>query len=326
MEGASLGARGLNAVQQGQRATSTSQSHGEAHVPMGAERPNGRQGEEISAVLARLRQVRATLPATTQRIADFIIANAHDVIHMSITELAEQTRASEGSVVSLCQQVGARGFQALKIALAQDLVQPVHFIHEDLDPKDGIRSATEKIFRGNIQALQDTLGVLDLDAMARAVDLIRSADRVELYGIGSAAPIAEDAHYRMLRIGLDCRLATDSHVQAISASLTGPRVAVLTVSHSGSTHETVTATRLAKEAGARTICITNYGRSPIQAHADVVLHTMARETKFRTEAMASRIAQLAIVDALIACLALATYETSVNTLRHTYEVLSTKRF
>ncbi len=45
--------------------------------------------------------------------------------------------------------------------------------------------------------------------------------------------------------------------------------------------------------------ITNYGHSPLQAHADVVLYTMARETRFRTEAMTSRIAQLCVVDALI---------------------------
>ena len=84
--------------------------------------------------------------------------------------------------------------------------------------------------------------------------------------------------------------------------------------------------RLAKEAGATTICITNFGKSPLLAYADIVLHTMARETKFRTEAMTSRIAQLALIDALIACLALATYDRAVDTIGKTFEVLSTKRF
>jgi RpiR family carbohydrate utilization transcriptional regulator len=130
----------------------------------------------------------------------------------------------------------------------------------------------------------------------------------------------------MLRIGINCKVVTDSHIQTISASLTGPKVAVITFSHSGSTHETVTATRLAHEAGARTICITNFGKSPIQSYADVVLHTMARETEFRTEAMTSRIAQLAIVDTLIACLAMADYDKAVDTIRRTFEVLSVKRF
>ena len=86
------------------------------------------------------------------------------------------------------------------------------------------------------------------------------------------------------------------------------------------------ATRLAKEAGARTIVITNFARSPIQAYADVVLFTMARETRFRTEAMTSRIAQLCVVDALIAALALGDYDRSTETLRQTFVVLSIKRF
>jgi DNA-binding MurR/RpiR family transcriptional regulator len=115
-------------------------------------------------------------------------------------------------------------------------------------------------------------------------------------------------------------------MQVISAALTGPDVAVLTISHSGSTHETVTATRLAKEAGAHTICITNFGKSPIQAFSDVVLLTMARETQFRTEAMTSRLAQLAIIDVLIACLALSDYDRAVKTIRHTFDVLSLKRY
>jgi RpiR family carbohydrate utilization transcriptional regulator len=278
-----------------------------------------------SGVLERLRVLRSQLPPTAARIADFIVTRAADVIHMSVTEVAEGADASEGSVVALCQQIGARGFQQVKIALARDLVQPVQFIHEDLTRDDDMPTVIEKIFRGNMQALQDTLKVLNPVKMRRAVALILNAKRVEVYGIGSAAPIAEDANYRLLRIGIESKVVIDSHVQAISASLVDSSVAVLTVSHSGSTHETVTSTRLAKENGAKTICITNFGKSPIQNYADVVLHTMARETRFRTEAMTSRIAQLAIVDALIAALALATYDTAVDTIAKTFDVLSIKR-
>jgi DNA-binding MurR/RpiR family transcriptional regulator len=170
------------------------------------------------------------------------------------------------------------------------------------------------------------LSVLDTGALAAAVDAVREAKRVEIYGIGSSAPIAEDAQYRMLRIGLDVRAVTDSHIQAISASRCDPEVATLTISHSGATHETVTATRLAREAGATTIVITNFARSPIRAYADIVLTTMARETRFRTEAITSRIAQLCVVDALIAGLALADYDRATDVLKKTFDVLSIKRF
>jgi DNA-binding MurR/RpiR family transcriptional regulator len=245
---------------------------------------------------------------------------------MSVTEVADKVGASEGSVVGLCQQVGTTGFQQLKIALAQDLVQPVQFIHEDLTPTDNTKTVIGKIFQSDIQALRDTMSVLDPTAMTKAVQLVRRAERVEIYGIGSSAPIAEDANYRLLRIGINCKVVVDSHVQAISASLTDRKVTTITVSHSGSTLETIAATKLAKEAGASTICITNYGRSPIQAYADVVLHTMAKETQFRTEAMTSRIAQLSVIDTLIACLALADHDRAVHTIQHTFDVLSIKRY
>ena len=280
---------------------------------------------QLSGVLDRIAAIRRGLPPTAGRIADFITANAAKVVNMSVTEVAERTGASEGSVIGLCQQLGARGFQQVKIAIARDLVQPVQFIHEDLEPTDDIATVVEKIFRSDLQALHDTQKALDIGALTRAVAAIRKASRVEVFGIGSAATIAEDANYRLLRIGINSRAAVDSHVQAITASLCSPDVAVITISHSGSTIETLTATKLAKEAGATTIVVTNFGKSPLLAHADIVLNTLARETQFRTEAMTSRIAQLAIIDALIAALALADYDRSVAAIGKTFDVLSTKR-
>lgn len=280
----------------------------------------------VDNVLNRIRVRQASLGPSTRSIADFIQANPRRVVGMSVTELAEATGASDGSVINLCRQLGLSGFQQLKLSLAQEVVQPVQFIHEDLQQSDDTATVCRKMFHAGVQTLRDTLSILDPDAVAEAVNIIHAADRIEIYGIGSSAPIAEDAQYRMLRIGLDARVVVDSHIQAISASRTGPNVAVLTISHSGATHETLAATRLAREAGAKTIVVTNFASSPLQAYADVKLFTMARETKFRTEAMTSRIAQLCVLDALIAALALRDYESAIEALQQTFDVLSIKRF
>lgn len=277
-------------------------------------------------ILTRLELSLPGLSPVWARIARTILGSPELVVRMSITELAEKVEVSEGSVSSLCKHIGLRGYQDLKLALARDLVSPVSQIHEDLDPADSPLEVFNKVFASDIQALQDTLRIVDESMIVRAAELIRSASRVEFYGIGSAAPVAIDAHYRMLRIGIPCVVNTDSHVQAVSASLTGPGVTTITVSHSGATMETLAATRLAREAGANTIVITNYGKNPIQEYADVVLHTAARETSFRTEAMTSRIAELAIVDALTAVVALGDYQNSLETIDSTFRVLSTKRF
>jgi DNA-binding MurR/RpiR family transcriptional regulator len=280
----------------------------------------------VDNALTRIRVAYPTMAKGAQRIADFILAQPSEVVGMSVTELSDATDVSDGSIINFCRAIGLSGFQQMKLSLAQELVQPVQFIQEDLARDDNVDTIRRKIFHSGIQALRDTMSVLEPEALTSAMNILRAAKRIEIYGIGSSAPIAEDAYYRMLRIGLDARVVVDSHIQAISASRCTPEVAVLTISHSGETHETVVATRLAREAGAKTVVITNYARSPIQSFADVVLFTMARETKFRTEAMASRIAQLCVVDALIAALAMADYERSTETLRQTFDVLSIKRF
>lgn len=280
----------------------------------------------VENALVRINIAYPTLAKGAQRIADYVLAQPDRIVRMSVTELSEATGASEGSVINFCRKLGLSGFQHLKLSLAQETVQPVQFIHEDLNRDDDEPTVCRKIFHSGIQALRDTLSVIDPKSLAKAVEVFRNAKRIEIYGIGSSAPIAEDAHYRMLRIGLEAKVVIDSHIQAISASRTTPDVAVLTISHSGATHETVTSTKLAKANGAKTVVITNFARSPIQAHADVVLFTMARETLFRTEAMTSRIAQLCVVDALIAALALADYDQATDTLKRTFDTLSIKRF
>lgn len=295
-------------------------------IATGMTKPTRINGQDFQPAAARLQSMAASLPPTSRRIAQFVLDNVGEVVHMSVTELAEKTESSEGSVVGLAKTLGYTGFQQLKIALAQDLVAPVQFIHEDLEPGDHPDTVIRKVFASHIQALQDTRASLDIHALTRAVKAIRAARRVEIYGIGSATPIAEDAAYRLMRIGIETRVLVDSHIQAIGASLTGPDVATLTISHSGASQETLTATRLAREAGATTIVVTNYGKTPILAYADITLFTVARETNFRTEAMTSRIGQLAVLDALIACLALEDYEASSEVLRRSFEILSLKRY
>jgi RpiR family transcriptional regulator, carbohydrate utilization regulator len=278
------------------------------------------------SMLVLVRHAGPALPPTARRIATFIDEHADEVIRMSITELAELTGASEGSVVGLCHRLGIKGFQELKILLARDLVEPVRRIQEDLSESDTVNDVCEHVFAAHIASLQETRSLLDAESLRRAVALISAARRIEVYGIGSSAPIAQDLAYRLLQLGCDAKVVSDSHIQAVSAAMAGAATTVVTVSHSGSTVETVLATRLAREAGARTIGITRLGKSPLARYCEVVLHTIANETRYRPEAVSSRVAQLAIIDTLVSCYALANSRRSVDRLELSARVLAEKRF
>jgi len=259
------------------------------------------------------------------RVIDMILDRPTDVISMTLTEFADTVQVSDSLIIKILKNIKLSGFQSLKLSLSQYVVSPTHIIHDALVKGDGCENIIKKIFGANVQALIDTEAVLRPDLLQRAVEILKSAKKIEIYGIGSAAPIAEDAHYRLMRIGMETRVTVDSHMQVATASLATPDTAVLTISHSGSTIDTLTATRLAKEAGAKVVVITGYRRSPLHKYADIALQTMAVETKFRTEAMTSRIAQLSIVDALVAALALFRHDKAVKTLDTTFHALASKR-
>jgi RpiR family carbohydrate utilization transcriptional regulator len=94
----------------------------------GRQRRTAGASEDRASILTLIRQSMRILPPTARRIASYVDEHAQDVIRMSITELAEQAEASEGSVVGLCRRLGIDGFQELKILLSRDVVHPVRLI------------------------------------------------------------------------------------------------------------------------------------------------------------------------------------------------------
>jgi len=86
------------------------------------------------------------LPPTAARIAAFLLARRDGVIRMSITEVAEQAHATEGSIVGFCRRLGVSGFQELKLVMARALVEPVRFIPEDLREDDGFDVVADRVF------------------------------------------------------------------------------------------------------------------------------------------------------------------------------------
>lgn len=117
----------------------------------------------------------------------------------------------------------------------------------------------------------------------------------------------------------------DVHVQHVRARLLTPDDACVVVSHSGSTRETLVVAQAASAAGATTIAITSFARSPL---TEVVEHTIVagtRELAFRLEAMASRLAHLALLDALLVAVADRTEDRARVALQSYTDVLGEHR-
>lgn len=233
-----------------------------------------------------------------KKIADYILKNPDKIIHCTINELAEDLKVAEATVFRFCKRIGFKGYQAMKIALASEVMNTVQQIHEEITLQDSELTITEKVFKSNIRTLENTLQIIDNRSLQKAVDLIHHANKVEFFGTGGSAIIAMDAYHKFLRTGINTSAFPDTHFQLMSASLLTKGDTAVVISHSGSNRDTLNILALAKEQGAGTIAITSFPKSPIAQQADVALFTSSSEIQYRSEALASRIAQLSLIDAL----------------------------
>ncbi len=289
-------------------------------IPMPSSSPAG------IGSLTRLRELRPRLADAERRLATYILRHPRQVLDSSITLVAGRARVSEATVVRLCRRIGCRGYQDLRIKLAGDLVLPPRQIYEEIEPDDDSSAVKRKVFGISIRALEETLDVLDDRALESAVEAITAARRVDFYGVGASGIVAMDAQQKFLRIGIDAQAFVDPHVQAASAALLRRGDVAVGISDSGSTRDTVHSLGVARAAGATTVAITRYGPSPIDKVAQIRLHTISSEGGIRGAAIASRMAQLAVVDAITMSVALHRYEQTLAALRATRDAVADKKF
>lgn len=102
--------------------------------------------ETNSALILKIRSCLPDMSTAEKRIAQNILDNPRDIVHLSITELAARSQVSDATVVRFCRRLGMHGYQEMKVTLAQDLVSPIENIHEEVKEGDSAVDVLGKVF------------------------------------------------------------------------------------------------------------------------------------------------------------------------------------
>lgn len=260
-------------------------------------------------LLGHIRNSLSAFHATELAIANCILRDPVHVSRMNISKLAEHSDTSVASVVRFSKTIGYKGFPEFRMALVGEVSRmgQVGIASSELDSgitvADSPAEIIRKIAAADALAIQATAQRLDVVSFQAAVEAWAKAKTIGLFGVASGGFVAQDLQLKLNRQGKNAIAWGDIHNALTSLSLLGPGDALVAISHSGTTVDTVDVMQEFKNRGVTIILITNALRSPATAVADIVLFTSARETTFRSGATASRIAQLTVVDCL--CVALA---------------------
>jgi RpiR family transcriptional regulator, carbohydrate utilization regulator len=254
-------------------------------------------------LLVYLQGILPSLNRTERLIAEYILSDPERILSSSIAEIRNGSGASVGSIVGFCRTLGLKGFANFKMALARELAQTGLPGMRDGSADPSGMSLFERVFHFHAQSLAETLKINGEEILQEASRLLEKAHHIEFFSIGISYPVAYTARCKFRLIGLPASTEFDSHLQLIAATQLRKGDVAFGISCSGTTRETVECLEIAKSKGATTICLTNSMKSEIVRHADLALYATPSEVKYFQAPMASRITQLAVVDALFVAVA-----------------------
>lgn len=254
-------------------------------------------------LIRRITESRPSLRKSEAKVADFVLANANDVINMRIVDLASSTEVSEPTVIRFCRAIGFNGFQAFKLQLAQQMGLGSVFTQFAVDDSDTVEDLRNKVFDTTIGSLLTVRDELDPVVLEQAIHTIHNARRVEFYGFGASGSVATDAQHKFFRLQLSTSAYTDPHIQHMSAISLGKDDVVVAISQSGQTRALLESVGLAMEAGATVIGLAPQGTA-LSKKCSISIPVNMEEDLQGSTPVSSRIAHLVVIDVLATGVAL----------------------
>jgi len=250
-----------------------------------------------------LNNIRCNLSKLTDKeknAASYLLRKPDEVSESVISEFADSSGVSDGTIVRLAKKLGYDGFASLKKELRKYTAEEKNdFTHSDISESDDFRDIVYKVIQSSIQVLKDTEKFISNTDGERAIEVLSEASLIRFYGLGEANSATKVAMDKFSRIGLQVQAPSDPDAQLITASLLEEDDAAFAISHSGRSKPTVNALKAAKKSGANTLCITNTPGSPITEYSDIELYTAAPPSiSVEAEVVARRISEFAILEAL----------------------------
>jgi len=274
----------------------------------------------------RLKEAMDTFSPMEQQVATFIISFPSEVLDMSIDDLAKASNTSVSSVVRLCKTAKYNGFKEFLRALSVDVAisQNKENTYSDIKPGDSVESIAQNVCMNHSLAIENTLSVLNIEELKKAVNVICKAKRVDFYGVGTSGLVAIDAHNKFIRIGKISMSSSDPHQQVLSASLLTKNDAAVLISYSGDTKDIVELADVIKPTGATLISLTKYSENELSKRASIRLYCSVSELLVRSGNMNSRIGSLTVIDVLYTAVASSLYLNVKENLDKTQLVASRK--
>lgn len=251
----------------------------------------------MNEVLIKIKFLLPNLPRAEKAVAEYLIDKPDEFRSMTLAILSQESESSEASIIRFARRLGYDGFSTMKQAYLETMVDENTTLTFEVKPNDSTTDIFRKVIQNNIKTLEDTLALVSED-YDKALDAILRAKSIHFFGVGDAFATGLLAHMKFSRIGFSGSANSDVTLQLITASTLTPDDIAFAISYSGASITTVKAMKIAKESGARTMCITKMSKSPLLKYTDINLFISTDDITIGKDIVSRRIADQAIMDTL----------------------------
>src|SRR5512138_2040143 len=144
------------------------------------------------------------LTKSEKQIADYLRKNQEESAFLSVGELAEKLDLSEATLVRFARSLGFDSYPAMRELLQENFRRRVTHSARLRSRLDELREAGdifERLVASEIDYLTQSLESVDRDALHRAIDLLRTRNRIFIFGLGPSASLVELIKIRLERYG-----------------------------------------------------------------------------------------------------------------------------
>jgi len=282
----------------------------------------------VPGILSAIQEQMDTMNPKEKEIAAYVLSHSQDIVQMGITELSQQSGSSTATISRFCKLFHFSGYTEFKVKLAGELAQHSPGgtqSYQDIVAGNPLSSIVAAMEANHVNSITDTTRMLDLKQLQKAIEAIKSARQIDLYGVATSGLVAQDFYQKLVRIGKRAVAFSDPHMQITSASNLTEQDVAIGISYSGETEETVAALKCAAENGATTISLTKFGANRLATMASISLFTSTLEEGMRRGDMASRIAQLHVIDVLFVALISEQFDDLVPRLENSFQMVKKYR-
>lgn len=266
----------------------------------------------------------ALLTKSEQQVCAFIRNYPRIVTNMSLKELSKACYISQASIIRLCKKLQCKGFADFKIKLATELStvtsnQPPVSQNVPIAPNDSTEDIMTAFFNLSQQALKEAYAGIDAKQILAAARLLSKADKIQLYGRGESLLVAEDFHYKLLRLGVNSALEPLNGFQEVINLQPNKKistVAVLISQYCNSQQVRYIVDELANNKIPFLIVTMQENIWPYDKFAASVFKLHSSERRTKMGAFASRVAMQYLLDCIYGQLFALHYEQNMESLQN----------